>query len=267
MVAVNVADGGGSGRNNSKYAKTTANSTTPTNRPPTFQEYLAQNNNPYSFNSGWPRTGSSSSGRPTTQLPTFEEYISSNNTGAFLPSRNSPTVQDIANGYDNSCGKGTCSYDNNTAHNTNWTIAVGGEAAAAFGVRLSLGGQLVFDSKGNVGVLWYNGFGGGTPAASLTVTVTATGAEDIFALEGMGLAAGGSLTLGIAGVGAEVVVGDGYGGLTFSGAPPLLSTPLPEAHGELTFTNVIDLTGLLRQIGRYDEVYSYGMELYEGSVS
>ena len=44
MVNVCVADGGGGGRDNSRYARTTASSTTASNQPPTFREYLAQNN-------------------------------------------------------------------------------------------------------------------------------------------------------------------------------------------------------------------------------
>ncbi len=120
MVNVCVADGGGSGRDNSRYARTTASSTTASNQPPTFQEYLAQNNyDPFNPLSRLSTTGSSSNGRSFTQLPTFDEYISSRNNGSFLPSRNLPTVQDITGRQGYSCGNGNTANGQTTIDLTN----------------------------------------------------------------------------------------------------------------------------------------------------
>ena len=120
MVNVCVADGGGGGRDNSRYARTTASSTTASNQPPTFQEYLAQNNyDPFNPLSRLSTTGNSFNGRSSTQLPTFDEYISSRNNGSFLPSRNLPTVQNITGGRGYSCGNSNTANRQTTTNPTN----------------------------------------------------------------------------------------------------------------------------------------------------
>ena len=150
---------------------------------------------------------------------------------------------------------------NNYCGNTkeNLTVAVGLEAAAAFGLRLSAGTQIVADSKGNVGVLIYGGIGGGTPSASISANLTITGAEDIFALDGTGAVGGGS----IGGFAIEATEGSGYFGGTFSFSPAGFSTILPEAHGEITFTKVYDITDELKAFGLYEKVYNYCFEQNE----
>lgn len=120
MVNVCVADGGGGGRDNSRYARTTASSTTASNQPPTFREYLAQNNyDPFNPLGRLSTAGSSSNGRSSTQLPTFDEYISSRNNGSFLPSRSLPTVQNITGGRGYSCGNSNTGTGQTTTNPTN----------------------------------------------------------------------------------------------------------------------------------------------------
>ena len=138
------------------------------------------------------------------------------------------------------------------------TIAVGGELTAAFGLRVSVGVQLVMDIKGSVGLLFYSGAGGGFPAAASTATVTITSAKSIDDLCGWGSVGGGSAVVGI-----EAVAGSNYGGFTVSSGP---SVPLPEAHGEATYTWVVDITEYLKRNGNYDVVYSGMMEAYRGAV-
>ena len=100
MVNVCVADGGGSGRDNSKYARTTASSTTPSNQPPTFQEYLAQNKyDPFNPNSLLPATGSNTASERQSQ---GAQGSSAQDSGI---TRESPSVQDVTGNRGYSCGR------------------------------------------------------------------------------------------------------------------------------------------------------------------
>ena len=157
MVAVNVADGGGSGRDNSRYARTTASSTTASNQPPTFREYLAQNNyDPFNPLGRLSTAGSSSNGRSSTQLPTFDEYISSRNNGAFLPSRSLPTVQNITGGRGYSCGNSNTANRQTTIDLTN--------AIANYDVEVEDGWRIVgggVQVDVNAGSSWLKADGGG----------------------------------------------------------------------------------------------------------
>ncbi len=99
MVNVCVADGGGSGRDNSRYARTTASSTTASNQPPTFQEYLAQNNyDPFNPLSRLSTTGSNNaSGRQS------QGTSSTSQTSGITQA--SPSVQDVTGNRGYSCGR------------------------------------------------------------------------------------------------------------------------------------------------------------------
>jgi len=135
-----------------------------------------------------------------------------------------------------------------------WTIAIGGEGAAAFALRGTAGGQLVYDGT-DFGLLLYAGIGGGTPSASLTSTVTVTNAPTITDLNETGFASGGSITAPIGGavgpnVGGEYNSTGLYSGIIFSIGG---GTSLPEAHGEITYTFVIPITEILDFFGLYDD--------------
>ena len=301
MVNVCVADGGGGG--GKKTTTSSSGSTTPriyTNTSQSkaysnsYQEYQDQRRNAVTPNpqeyamlrqAGY--TGSFSqyaSNKTHTQFPSYPEYMQgkamgnpyyvtynngkptpvayqrtyytnnqSNNATSSTPTEALPSVQDPTSGQGYSCGRGTIE------KKTHGTIAVGGELTAAFGLRASIGAQLVLDSNGRIGLLFYAGGGGGFPAAASTITVTLTSAESIDDLRGWGAVGGGSLGVG----GAEVTVGSNYGGFTVSFGP---STPLPEAHGEVTYTWVVDITEQLKRTGKYDIVYSEITEAYEGAV-
>ena len=135
------------------------------------------------------------------------------------------------------------------------TFGIGGEGAAAFLARVAGGGQLVFDTKGHVGIMVYIGAGGGFPSLSGSGTFTATNAPSIGDLAFWGVAGGGSATIPVgifagAGLGFEVMSTGQYFGVTTSLG---VSTSLPEAHGELTFSGIIDITGILKFFGLYDD--------------
>lgn len=145
------------------------------------------------------------------------------------------------------------------------TIGMGREVAVAFGARITSGTQVVLDTgSGDIGLIAYVGFGGGTPSASVSGTFTYTSAKSLDQLGGFGLVAGGSFTIPIAGgggpnAGGEIVLGDGYSGTTWSvGA----GTSFPELHGEVTYTIVWDITTLLKSVGLYEGVKNYIIEAH-----
>ena len=43
-----------------------------------------------------------------------------------------------------------------------------------------------------------------------------------------------------------------------------IAVPLPEAHGEATYSKVIEITDTLKLIGVYDELYSNAKKYVEG---
>ena len=137
-------------------------------------------------------------------------------------------------------------------------VGRGVEGSAAFGVRGSLGGQIVYDGT-NIGLLFYGSLGGGTPTSSFSQTYTLSNAESIHDLAGVGFACGGSATLPIFGVagksaGLEFMCGEGYQGLTLSSG---VGCSLPEAHGELTYTIVIDITEYIEFLGKEEEIKQF----------
>jgi len=71
-----------------------------------------------------------------------------------------------------------------------WTLAVGGNAVAAFLLKVGLTGQAVVDGHGNIGILIAVDMGGGTPNAGAALAFTYTGADTIFDLRGIGCAVG-----------------------------------------------------------------------------
>ncbi len=83
-----------------------------------------------------------------------------------------------------------------------WTVGLGGDIALALGGRLDGGAELVIDSKGNIGILFYGSAGGGTPTSSAGFHGTVTpAAESIYDILGSSYVVGGSVPL----VGAEVI--------------------------------------------------------------
>ena len=131
----------------------------------------------------------------------------------------------------------------------NRTLGVGWEMSAAFVARVSTGTQLVKDGKGNIAIVRYVSFGGGTPSASASIIGTYTNAETIADLKGWGYAAGLSGPY----LGGEVIGGEGYSGgtLSYGGSP----FPIPaEGHGEVTYTSVQVITPLVDAFGLRDEV-------------
>lgn len=120
--------------------------------------------------------------------------------------------------------------------NGQWTFALGADFAAAFGIRIATGTQIVIDNKGNVGFIWYRANGIGTPSASIAATASFTSAKDIYCLKGKGAALGG----GISWLGAEFSAAGGVVvGVTIS-ATPLSAVPL-EAHSEYVKTTVEEI--------------------------
>ena len=194
-------------------------------------------------------------------------YFNSSRQAGKTPSPDAPRVEDVSGDATYYCDREDTSSASalitGAASPSNWTFGIGADFAAAYGIRISGGAQLVFDSKGNVGIMYYGGFGGGTPSASASLTATITSAEDIYALSGLGFSAGASglIPAPLDMVGAEVTVGKGYMGGTLSVG---IAVPLPEAHGEATYSKVIEITDTLKLIGVYDELYSNAKKYVEG---
>ena len=144
------------------------------------------------------------------------------------------------------------------------TIAVGFEGSAAFGPRVTGGAQLALETvSGDIYFLTYFGLGGGTPSASVGGTVTATSANAVKDLEGLGFVAGGSIPVPFFGggsAGGEVVLGRGYAGATGSVS---FGTPLPEMHAEATYTIAVNITDLLDMIGEYSNTKEFIISTYE----
>ncbi len=139
------------------------------------------------------------------------------------------------------------------------TIGVGIEGSAAFGARITGGAQVVLDTgSGDIALIAYGGFGGGTPSASITGTFNSTSAKSLDQLGGFGLAVGGSIVEPVS-FGGEVIFGEGYSGVTGSKG---IGVPLPELHGEVTYTIVWDITTLLKSAGLYENVKNYIIEAH-----
>lgn len=73
------------------------------------------------------------------------------------------------------------------------TTGVGVEASFALFVRVSIGTQVVWDEKGNVGIQRYATIGAGSPSVSAGGAITTTNAETIADLQGLGRAGGASV--------------------------------------------------------------------------
>ena len=134
--------------------------------------------------------------------------------------------------------------------NVDWlglaTIAVGGDAAAAFLLKVGVSGQLVMDLNGNIGAILSLEAGGGTPSVGAVWTLAMTNAERIFDLSGIGFSCGGSVSVAGASGGVEFISGtakDGTnvtGGMVvwgYSAVPPLWA----EGHGQFTASTVVSL--------------------------
>ena len=103
----------------------------------------------------------------------------------------------------------------------------------------SLAGQvgIVWDDKGNWGLISTESTGGGVISMSGGVNIGITDAETILNLRGPGWAGGVGGNLGVLGAGGEFIWGKGYKGIEFNigiGA----SIPRVEGHLHRTFTSV-----------------------------
>jgi RHS repeat-associated protein len=121
------------------------------------------------------------------------------------------------------------------------TFAVGVDTAIALGIRIDAGCQLVWDDHGNVGIITTGGIGGGTPSASVSITITVTNAETIYDLAGVGYFAGGSCPV----AGIDFSYGEARDGSIVTGATvsfgPRLETILAipaELHAEVSYSTV-----------------------------
>lgn len=144
-------------------------------------------------------------------------------------------------------------------YNGFWTVAVEGELSFAFGIRLSIGIQLVMDDNGNIGLIFYGAGGGGFPTASGSGTFTVTSADTIYDLKGVGFTVGGSgnIPIGISpSVGIETSGGNSQNGNPVIGATASfgISITLPfipvEMHGEITASNVVGLNWIFNFISK-----------------
>ena len=113
-----------------------------------------------------------------------------------------------------------------------WTVGLGGDIALALGGRLDGGAELVIDSKGNIGILFYGSAGGGTPTSSAGFHGTVTpAAESIYDILGSSYVVGGSVPL----VGAEVIQSIGnVSGKELIGYGLSGGVKLPELHGTMS---------------------------------
>jgi len=124
-----------------------------------------------------------------------------------------------------------------------WTLAAGGNAVAAFLLKVGLTGQVVIDGHGNVGILVAADAGGGTPNIGAAGAFTCTGADTIFDLRGIGCAAGGSAGP----LGLEVTRSDQCIGVTVTWGVSALPA---EGHGTIGGCLVLGVTGW---VGRFIE--------------
>ncbi len=121
------------------------------------------------------------------------------------------------------------------------TVGIGVDVTLAFGIRVGVSAQIVYDDS-NIGLLVIYSGGGGTPAASLSIIGSSTSADTINDLQGFGCSAGAS---GI--IGGDVTAGKAQNGDTVYGAQAscaLASAPVPEAHAEVTYSVLYSLDWL-----------------------
>ena len=111
-------------------------------------------------------------------------------------------------------------------------LGINGEAFAGAGIEMSV--QLVFDDKGNIGILLApkmlgkTGFGAG-----INASLSWYDAEDIHDLEGASYEIGGS----VAGIGYDKIYADNYQGHSVSiGTPDLIPV---EGHGNYSYSKLI----------------------------
>jgi hypothetical protein len=130
------------------------------------------------------------------------------------------------------------------------TLARGFEGSAAFIVHVAVGGQLVIDRNGNVGIIGSFNPGLGSPSAAIGGTVTATTARNIKHLEyAETYTVGASGAIGPVTVGVDYIIGHYkrtephywiHGGMAFVG----ISSPWPEGHGTVSYSGVVELNWL-----------------------
>ena len=119
------------------------------------------------------------------------------------------------------------------------TFGIGTTSSVAFFLRFSYTSQFVFDSHGNIGRLKSASVGIGSPTASMGLVVTVTSADTIFGLEGVGVQAGGSISVlgGEYSTASDAVTGDRVHGGSVE-LSPISLVPIPELHFDATFTEV-----------------------------
>jgi len=126
------------------------------------------------------------------------------------------------------------------------TFGVGGDAAAAFLLRVGISGQIVMDDNGNIGVLISGSAGGGTPTAGGSLSATITNADTIKGLKGLGFNAGGSACLFPAtpGVGVQYT-GNGSDVHGVNISVDWDAKPWAEGHAEASWSFIVPLYGKL----------------------
>ena len=103
---------------------------------------------------------------PNTYMPydssgNATSYYNSSRQAGKTPSPDAPRVEDVSGDATYYCDREDTSSASalitGAASPSNWTFGIGADFAAAYGIRISGGAQLVFDSKGNVGIMYYGG--------------------------------------------------------------------------------------------------------------
>ncbi|MBC8533597.1 hypothetical protein [Yeguia hominis] len=130
-----------------------------------------------------------------------------------------------------------------------FTIGIGCGGSAAAGAKVDGNVGCVVDSQGNFGDFASGGIGGGTPSASVSGYIQITNAPSVDKLAGQAYQVGGSAWI----IGLEILVipdkdtGEVYYGVNLG----VSFGPLPEVHGETSFTamsNVINIPDCIDQI-------------------
>ena len=154
-------------------------------------------------------------------------------------------IKDGGNWYQYCFSNPTTYYDPNGLT----VIAVGYDISEAFGIRVGIGVQIAFDDKGNIGLVKYSTIGGGFPTLGFGGgTVSLYSADEIWDLNGVGVAIGGGVNGTVLGLpisgSVEISFGSARDGSTVFGITGALK---PEAafpvdmHGVMVMTSVTKL--------------------------
>jgi hypothetical protein len=118
-----------------------------------------------------------------------------------------------------------------------WSISF--SSSISFIGRLLHSAGIVWDDKGNIGLIETKGYGGGTPSAALVISLSSTNGDTIFSLTDLGYEVGASVSGVVVpmGIGYDRIGGNGYHGWNLEFG--LIATPIPvEMHGTVTNTSI-----------------------------